>query len=54
MIHSTRTIDMIYILVEQMYHHTVDGTNPSPVDMVNILLFTTGFTHPNGGWPWDF
>ena len=33
---------------------TVDGTNPSPVDMVNILLFTTGFTHPNGGWPWDF
>ena len=22
-----------------MYHHTVDGTNPSPVDMVNIHIY---------------
>ena len=28
---------------------TVDGTNPAPVDMVNIPLFTTGFINPNGG-----
>jgi len=27
----------ILIYIKQMYHHTVDGTNPSPVDMVNIL-----------------
>ncbi len=26
----------------------------SPVDMVNIPLFTTGVIHPIGGWEWDF
>ena len=30
--------------------------NPArkPVDMVNIPLFTTGFSTIPGGWEWDF
>ena len=26
----------------------------SPVDMVNLPLFTTGFKNMSGGWEWDF
>ena len=29
--------------------NTVDGRNPAPVDVVNILLFTTGFSTIPGG-----
>ena len=29
-------------------HHTVDGRNPAPVDMVNIKLFTRYYTSPGG------
>ena len=45
---------------QRLILQTSDGTGDaseirrSPVDMANILLFTTGFIHPNGGWPWDF
>ena len=34
-------------------HTTVDGRNPAPVDMVNLLLFTRVLYIP-GGWEWDF
>ena len=37
--------------------NTVDGRNPANqlrLVVYRIPLFTTGFIHPNGGWPWDF
>ena len=36
-------------MFEKMLPIAVDERNPTPVDIVNIPVFMTGFIHPTGG-----